>query len=57
LVPVQVADQVLRVRPGVPLVLLDHSGHCSHDEVPEAFNGALLGWLEGLGGQGMERPA
>ena len=57
LVPVQVADQVLRVRPGVPLVLLDHSGHCPHDEVPEAFNGALLGWLEGLGGQGMERPA
>jgi len=57
LVPVQVADQVLRVRPEVPLVVLDHSGHCPHDEVPEAFNGALLGWLEGLGGQGMERPA
>ena len=57
LVPVQVADQVLRVRPDVPLVLLDHSGHCPHDEVPEAFNGALLGWLEELGRQGMERPA
>ena len=57
LVPVQVADQVLRVRPEVPLVVLDHSGHCPHDEVPEAFNGALLGWLDGLGGQGMERPA
>ena len=53
----QVADQVLRVRPDLPLVVLDHSGHCPHDEVPEAFNGALLGWLEGLGGQGMERPA
>jgi pimeloyl-ACP methyl ester carboxylesterase len=57
LVPVQVADQVLRVRPDVPLVVLDHSGHCPHDEVPEAFNGALLGWLEELVGQGMERPA
>ena len=57
LVPVQVADQVLRVRPDVPLVVLDHSGHCPHDEVPEAFNGALLGWLEGLVGQGMEWPA
>ena len=57
LVPVQVADQVLRVRPDVPLVVLDHSGHCPHDEVPEAFNGALLGWLEGLVGQGMEGPA
>jgi len=52
LVPVQVADQVLRVRPDVPLVVLDHSGHCPHDEVPEAFNGALLAWLEGLGQQG-----
>jgi pimeloyl-ACP methyl ester carboxylesterase len=57
LVPVQVADQVLRVRPDLPLVVLDHSGHCPHDEVPEAFNGALLGWLEELAGQGMERPA
>ena len=57
LVPVQVADQVRRVRPDLPLVLLDHCGHCPHDEGPEAFNGALLGWLEGLGGQGMERPA
>jgi len=57
LVPVQVADQVRRLRPDLPLVLLDHSGHCPHDEVPEAFNGALLGWLEGLGGQEMERPA
>ena len=57
LVPVQVADQVLRVRPDLPLVVLDHSGHCPHDEVPEAFNGALLGWLEKLAGQGMERPA
>jgi pimeloyl-ACP methyl ester carboxylesterase len=52
LVPMQVADQVLRVRPDVPLVVLDHSGHCPHDEVPEAFNGALLDWLEGLGPQG-----
>lgn len=52
LVPVQVADQVLRVRPDVPLVVLDHSGHCPHDEVPESFNGALLTWLEGLGPQG-----
>ena len=57
LVPVQVADQVLRVRPDVPLVVLDASGHCPHDEVPEAFNGALLGWLEELVGQGMGRPA
>ena len=57
LVPVHVADQVLRIRPELPLVVLEHSGHCPHDEAPEAFNGAVLGWLEGLVEQGMERPA
>ena len=51
LVPLQVADQVLRLRPDLPLVVLDASGHCPHDEVPEAFNGSLLAWLEGLGPQ------
>ena len=57
LVPVHVADQGLRIRPELPLVVLEHSGHCPHDEAPEAFNGAVLGWLEGLVEQGMERPA
>ena len=51
LVPLQVADQVRRLRPDLPLVVLDASGHCPHDEVPEAFNGSLLAWLEGLGPQ------
>ena len=46
LVPVQVADQVLRVRPDVPLVVLDHSGHCPHDESPEQVNPILLHWLQ-----------
>jgi pimeloyl-ACP methyl ester carboxylesterase len=57
LVPIQVADQVLRVRPDLPLVVLEQSGHCPHDEVPEAFNRALLGWLGELVEQGMEWPA
>jgi pimeloyl-ACP methyl ester carboxylesterase len=52
LVPLQVADQVRRLRPELPLVVLDHGGHCPHDEVPEAFNGALLAWLGGLAPQG-----
>lgn len=48
LVPVQVAQQVHQLRPDLPLVLLDGSGHCPHDEQAEAFNGALLDWLEQL---------
>ena len=48
LVPVQVAAQVQRIHQRLSLVLLDGSGHCPHDEHPEAFNGALLRWLEQL---------
>jgi pimeloyl-ACP methyl ester carboxylesterase len=52
LVPVQVAQQVQRLRPDLPLVLLDGSGHCPHDEQAEAFNAALLTWLEQLPASG-----
>lgn len=48
LVPVQVAQQVQRLRPDLSLVLVAGSGHCPHDEHAEAFNGALLDWLEQL---------
>lgn len=57
LVPLQVADQVRRLQPELPLVVLDHGGHCPHDEMPEAFNGVLLTWLKELGEQEVERPA
>jgi hypothetical protein len=46
LVPLQVAHQARSLRPELPLVILDHSGHCPHDEVPQAFNAALLAWLK-----------
>ena len=45
LVPVQVAQQVRRLRPELPLTLLPGSGHCPHDEDADAFNAALLKWL------------
>jgi pimeloyl-ACP methyl ester carboxylesterase len=48
LVPLPVAQQVQRLRPDLPLRLLEGSGHCPHDEHPEAFNRALLGWLQTL---------
>ena len=45
LVPLPVAEQVRRLRPDLPLVLLEGSGHCPHDEQADAFNAALLQWL------------
>jgi pimeloyl-ACP methyl ester carboxylesterase len=45
LVPPAVAQQCLGVRPDLPLVLLEHCGHCPHDEDPRRFHEALLGWL------------
>jgi pimeloyl-ACP methyl ester carboxylesterase len=48
LVPLQVAQQALRQKPGAPLAVLDRCGHCPHDEDPGAFNAAVLNWLEQL---------
>ena len=48
LVPLRVAEQVRRLRPDLPLQVLDHCGHCPHDEQPEAFDAALLAWLRQL---------
>jgi pimeloyl-ACP methyl ester carboxylesterase len=45
LVPLQVAEQIRRLRPDLPVVGLDHCGHCPHDEVPDQFNATLLEWL------------
>ena len=57
LVPVQVAQQVCRLRPELPLTLLPGSGHCPHDEHADAFNAALLHWLGQLpGAETLSRP-
>jgi pimeloyl-ACP methyl ester carboxylesterase len=57
LVPVQVAQQVCRLRPELPLTLLPGSGHCPHDEHADAFNAALLHWLGQLPGtETLSRP-
>lgn len=48
LVPLEVADQVRRLRQDLPLVVLDGAGHCPHDEEAEAFNAVLLEWLAAL---------
>jgi pimeloyl-ACP methyl ester carboxylesterase len=48
LVPLAVAAQCQALRADLPLVVLEGSGHCPHDEVPHAFHAELLPWLEGL---------
>ena len=48
LVPLEVAQQCLRLRADLPLVVLEQAGHCPHDEVAEGFNTALLEWLRPL---------
>lgn len=45
LVPLRVADQARNHRPDLPLAVLEHCGHCPHDEDAEAFNHTLLKWL------------
>ncbi len=48
LVPLDVAEQVQRLRQDLPLAVLAEAGHCPHDEVAGAFNELLLGWLARL---------
>jgi pimeloyl-ACP methyl ester carboxylesterase len=48
LVPLRVAQQALSHRPDAPLAVIDHCGHCPHDEDAEAFNSTLLRWLAEL---------
>ena len=48
LVPLDVARQCQRLRGELPLVVLEASGHCPHDERAPAFNAALLSWLAAL---------
>ncbi len=45
LVPLRVAQQARRLRADLPLEVLEHCGHCPHDEQPDAFNALLLNWL------------
>jgi pimeloyl-ACP methyl ester carboxylesterase len=52
LVPLEVAEQVRRLRHDLPLVVLEEAGHCPHDEVAGDFNELLLGWLARLEAHG-----
>ena len=52
LVPLEVAEQVRRLRHDLPVAVLEEAGHCPHDEVAGAFNELLLGWLARLEAHG-----
>lgn len=56
LVPLRVAEQARRQRPGLPLAVLEQCGHCPHDENAEVFNAALLAWLGELPEQPQASP-
>ena len=48
LVPPVIAERVVQLAPAglAELHWLEGLGHCPHDEAPEAFNTALIGWLK-----------
>ncbi len=48
LVPIQVGQALLRLRPDLPLHSLEGCGHCLHDEAPEPFHAAVIPWLHQL---------
>lgn len=45
-VPLAVGQQVVDQHPWVELTVLNHCGHCPHDEDPNQFLNALLPWLD-----------
>ena len=48
LVPPVIAERVVQQTPAglAELHWLEGLGHCTHDEAPETFNTALIGWLK-----------
>jgi pimeloyl-ACP methyl ester carboxylesterase len=45
-VPLAVGERVVDQHPWVELHVLDHCGHCPHDEDPNQFLNALRPWLD-----------
>ena len=45
-VPLVIGEQLLKQYPWLDLQVIDNSGHCPHDETPDAFHQVLLSWLD-----------
>jgi len=45
-VPLLIGERLRQQHPWIDLEVIDASGHCPHDETPEAFLEVLLNWLD-----------
>ena len=48
LIPVILAQKLIKLHPWLKLTLIDGAGHCIHDESPKIFNQIVLKWLKNL---------
>ena len=48
LIPVFLAKKLVKLHPWIKLTVIDHTGHCLHDESPKVFNQIVLKWLKNL---------
>ena len=46
LVPISLAKKLIKHHPWIKLLVMENSGHCSHDESPNQFNKFALDWLK-----------
>ena len=46
LIPLFLAENLLKQHPWIKLLVIDKCGHCPHDESPDYFNQSVLNWLE-----------
>ena len=48
LIPLFLAKKLIKLHPWLKLIVIDESGHCPHDELPNHFNQIVLKWLKNL---------
>ena len=45
-IPLIIGKQLAAQHSMLDLEIIDHCGHCPHDETPERFLAVMLGWLD-----------
>ena len=45
-IPLLIGESVQQQHPWLELKVLENTGHCPHDETPDAFHQELLHWLD-----------
>ena len=48
LIPIYLAQKLIKLHPWLKLRVIDSAGHCLHDELPNHFNKIVLKWLDNL---------